>query len=64
MDATCTIQDSIHVFSLVHKYVSRILGTYQNPVEFFYSYFYIMPGLLPVLHSVLQLRGLDQFRVP
>ena len=30
MDATCTIQDSIHVFSLVHKYVSRILGTYQS----------------------------------
>ena len=30
MDATCTIQDSIHVFSLVHKYVSRILGTYQR----------------------------------
>ena len=30
MDATCTIQDSIHVFSLVHKYVSRILGTYQT----------------------------------
>ena len=29
MDATCTIQDSIHVFNLVHKYVSRILGTYQ-----------------------------------
>ena len=29
MDAACTIQDSIHVFSLVHKYVSRILGTYQ-----------------------------------
>ena len=39
MDATCTIQDSIHVFSLVHKYVSRILGTYHLPVErpaFFY----------------------------
>ena len=40
MDATCTIQDSIHVFSLVHKYVSRILGTYQsdhiiNPVILF-----------------------------
>ena len=32
MDATCTIQDSIHVFSLVHKYVSRILGTYHDPV--------------------------------
>ena len=30
MDATCTIQDSIHVFSLVHKYVSRILGTYHT----------------------------------
>ena len=29
MDATCTIQYSIHVFNLVHKYVSRILGTYQ-----------------------------------
>ena len=35
MDATCTIQDSIHVFSLVHKYVSRILGTYQNLVGVF-----------------------------
>ncbi len=30
MDATCTIQDSIHVFRLVHKYVSRILGTYHS----------------------------------
>ena len=30
MDATCKIQDNIHVFSLAHKYVSRILGTYQN----------------------------------
>ena len=30
MDASCTIQDGIHVFSLVHKYVSSILGTYQN----------------------------------
>ena len=29
MDATCAIQESIHVFSLVRKYVSRILGTYQ-----------------------------------
>ena len=34
MDATCTIQDSIHVFSLVHKYVSRILGTYQFSSDF------------------------------
>jgi hypothetical protein len=30
MDATCAIQDSIHVFSLVRKYVSRILGTYHG----------------------------------
>ena len=30
MDATCEIQDSIHVFRLVYKYVSRILGTYHN----------------------------------
>ena len=29
MDATCKIQDNIHVFSLAHKYVSRILGTYH-----------------------------------
>ena len=29
MDATCAIQASIHVFSLVRKYVSRILGAYQ-----------------------------------
>ena len=35
MDATCAIQASIHVFSLVRKYVSRILGTYQDPGGFF-----------------------------
>ena len=29
MDASCKVQGSIHVFSLVHKYVSRILGTYH-----------------------------------
>ncbi len=33
MDAACTIQDSIHVFSLVRKYVSRILGTYHSPLK-------------------------------
>ncbi len=32
MDATRAIQDSIHVFSLVRKYVSRILGTYHSPI--------------------------------
>ena len=37
MDAACTIQDSIHVFSLVRKYVSRILGTYQYLRRGFYS---------------------------
>ena len=35
MDATCTIQDSIHVFNLVHKYVSRILGTYHAEAALF-----------------------------
>ena len=35
MDATCAIQASIHVFSLVRKYVSRILGTYQISISFF-----------------------------
>ena len=38
MDATCTIQDSIHVFNLVHKYVSRILGTYQFSKEDIFEY--------------------------
>ena len=33
MDAACTIQDSIHVFSLVRKYVSRILGTYHYQIS-------------------------------
>ena len=36
MDATCAIQASIHVFSLVRKYVSRILGTYHT----------VLPGFL------------------
>ena len=35
MDATCAIQASIHVFSLVRKYVSRILGTYQCRCRYF-----------------------------
>ena len=40
MDASCTIQDSIHVFSLVHKYVSSILGTYQISGGFQNNSFY------------------------
>ena len=53
MDATCAIQDSIHVFSLVRKYVSRILGTYQNGSPGAYSKFsevriyFWLAGLLP-----------------
>ena len=44
MDATCAIQASIHVFSLVRKYVSRILGTYQYGIPrtcgiFLHGYF-------------------------
>ena len=39
MDASCTIQDSIHVFSLIHKYVSSILGTYQIGVPFYFCFF-------------------------
>ena len=49
MDAACTIQDSIHVFSLVRKYVSRILGTYQK--EIFSMGFLLFPDIcrnLPV----------------
>ena len=42
MDATCTIQDSIHVFNLVHKYVSRILGTYHNARGSIYYLLYII----------------------
>ena len=30
MDASCKIQRSIHDVRLTYKYVSRILGTYQN----------------------------------
>ena len=43
MDATCTIQDSIHVFNLVHKYVSRILGTYHSGWGIF-SYMNLFPN--------------------
>ena len=48
MDATCTIQDSIHVFNLVHKYVSRILGTYHfRPGNTFTKH-------IPILYVFLQ----------
>ena len=39
MDASSKIQRSIHDVRLTYKYVSRILGTYQNPgVERFLKY--------------------------
>ena len=44
MDATCAIQASIHVFSLVRKYVSRILGTYQSPPGLFRVPFRVTVG--------------------
>ena len=45
MDATCKIQDNIHVFSLAHKYVSRILGTYQIVrIVFYLIIFYYNPN--------------------
>ena len=40
MDATCAIQASIHVFSLVRKYVSRILGTYQRSDDRAWVFYY------------------------
>ena len=40
MDATCAIQASIHVFSLVRKYVSRILGTYQFEMDCNHELYY------------------------
>ena len=48
MDAACTIQDSIHVFSLVRKYVSRILGTYQynRSSGVFLSLLFILPAFI------------------
>ena len=47
MDAACTIQDSIHVFSLVRKYVSRILGTYQFETGFLQSEKWFYKGNTP-----------------
>ena len=34
MDASCKIQRSIHDVRLTYKYVSRILGTYQDKALF------------------------------
>ncbi len=45
MDVSCTIQDDIHGFRLVYKYVSRILGTYQIEALFFCIYMSYAKGL-------------------
>ncbi|MBS6589549.1 MAG: hypothetical protein KH335_10475, partial [Coprococcus sp.] len=69
MDATCTIQDSIHVFSLVHKYVSRILGTYQDDVIvqvpiFNYKYYTVFDKNNKKLDLVGSVNNCVTFKVP
>lgn len=59
MDATCTIQDSIHVFNLVHKYVSRILGTYHVCRGFLFCTLCVRLRRLHLLRLVI----LDALRV-
>ena len=49
MDATSTIQDSIHVFNLVHKYVSRILGTYHISSVFFGVFHFFSGNLVQMV---------------
>ena len=50
MDATCAIQASIHVFSLVRKYVSRILGTYHFRLSAFSLFEPFPNGFKSLLH--------------
>ena len=59
MDATCTIQDSIHVFSLVHKYVSRILGTYHIVTLFIKIYTLIPTYNLSHIVIILHMSCVD-----
>ena len=60
MDASCTIQDSIHVFSLVHKYVSSILGTYHFPLFREGFYFSCLTISIIIFCSVLYKKGLQK----
>ncbi len=55
MDATCKIQDNIHVFSLAHKYVSRILGTYH--AEYRKVSVFLLSKVSTVYPSLLKLFG-------
>ena len=52
MDATCAIQASIHVFSLVRKYVSRILGTYQISGFFIFMLHFVLHSVLILIINV------------
>ena len=47
MDASCKIQRSIHDVRLTYKYVSRILGTYQNGAASFLIFNPESPELHP-----------------
>ena len=66
MDATCAIQASIHVFSLVRKYVSRILGTYQSGMvgysepNYFTWTFKKMEGMSPLKFRYEQAEGIRE----
>lgn len=57
MDATYKIQDSIHVFSLAHKYVSGITGTCQTfGTSLFFYYrlpFYYRLILVSIIFSAI-----------
>jgi len=57
MDAACTIQDSIHVFSLVRKYVSRILGTYHTGNSNVWGFFYNNPIPASISSGISSLLG-------
>ncbi len=50
MDASCAIQDDIHGFRLVYKYVSRILGTYHASISV---------GLFIILRNVVKILWYD-----
>lgn len=53
MDASSKIQGSIHVFRLINKYVSRILGTYQFSAVF--TNFYYFNFQISLLYSAIVL---------
>ena len=54
MDASCKIQRSIHNVRLTYKYVSRILGTYQNGGNFLCNLFAYIFQPIQHLRSYIQ----------